>query len=62
MDKDYGRQFQFYTIRYTIPKADIQSFVNDLHTMQESMIEECVAKEQQKGFPQVRELLDSLAR
>lgn len=61
MNPDYTPKHLF-TIRYTLPKADIQAFVADLHSIQEAMIEECVAKEQQKGFPKVKEILDSLAR
>jgi hypothetical protein len=49
-----------YTVRYTLPRADIQAFVNELHAMQADMIEECVAREERKGFPQVKELLDNL--
>jgi len=60
--KDYGKTQHLYTVRYTLPRADIQAFVNSLHDMQADMIEECVAREQQKGFPKVKELLDSLAR
>lgn len=41
-----------YTLRYTMKKEDIMTFVSGLHDMQADMIEQAVAKEEAKGFPQ----------
>ena len=61
MNPDYNPK-PIYSIRYTMKREDIQAFVSELHSIQADMIEECVAREERKGFPQVRELLDNLAR
>jgi hypothetical protein len=50
------------TIRYTIHKAEIGQFLEDLQMMQNEMIELAVEIEEKKGFPRVKELLDSLAK
>lgn len=47
----------FYSIRYTMKKEDIMTFVSGLHDIQADMIEECVAREEAKGFPQVQPIL-----
>lgn len=47
-------------IRYTLPKEQIQDFLNELNKMQEDMIEVAVDIEEKKGFPKVKELLDSI--
>lgn len=41
-----------YNIRYTMKKEDIMTFVSGLHDMQADMIEECVKREEAKGFPE----------
>lgn len=60
--EDIGKPKHLYTVRYTMKQADVQAFVAELHAIQSDMIEELVAREQRKGFPQVKEILDSLAR
>lgn len=47
-------------IRYTLRKDQIQDFVNGLHEIQADMIEAAVAMEEAKGFPKVKEILDSI--
>lgn len=47
-----------YTIRYTMPKKDIMTFVSGLHEMQADMIEEVVAQKERKGFPEARAVID----
>ena len=49
-----------HTLRYTMKKEDIMSFVSGLHDMQADMINEAVAIEERKGFPQVKELLSKI--
>lgn len=51
---------KLYNIRYTMKKEDIMSFVSGLHDMQADMINEAVAIEERKGFPQVKELLSNI--
>lgn len=46
-----------YTIRYTMKKEDIMTFVSGLHDIQADMIEELVAREEVKGFPQIQSVL-----
>ena len=60
--EDISKPKHLYTVRYTMKQADVQAFVAELHAIQSDMIEELVAQEQRKGFPQVKEILDSLAR
>ena len=47
-------------IRYTLPRDQIQAFVNELHEMQHDMIEAAVKTEEAKGFPKVKEILDQI--
>lgn len=61
MNPDYTPK-QPYVIRYTMKRQDIQAFVNELHSIQSDMIEELVAREERKGFPQVKAILDNIAR
>lgn len=61
MNPDYTPK-PYYTIRYTMKREDIKDFVAELHSIQADMIEELVIREERKGFPQVKKLLDSLAK
>jgi len=46
-----------YTIRYTMKREDLMTFVSGLHDIQADMIEELVQAEEAKGFPQVQPIL-----
>ena len=41
-----------YTLRYTMKKEDIMTFVSGLHDMQADMIEQAVAVKEKQGFPE----------
>ena len=41
-----------YSIRYTMPRDQIMSFVSGLHDMQMDMIEMVVASKERQGFPE----------
>ena len=43
---------KLYTLRYTMKKEDIMTFVSGLHDMQAGMIEEAVAVKEKQGFPE----------
>ena len=49
--KDVKNQL-LYSIRYTMPRKDIMTFVSGLHEIQADMIEEAVAQKEQEGFPE----------
>ena len=49
-----------YNIRYTMKKEDIMTFVSGLHEVQADMIEQAVAIEERKGFPQANELIRNI--
>jgi hypothetical protein len=49
-----------YTIRYTMPKKDIMTFVSGLHEIQADMIEELVAIKEREGFPEARTVIDHI--
>jgi hypothetical protein len=52
------RKFEGYTIRYTLPRNQLMSFVGELHTMQHDMIEAVVAQKEKQGFPEAKEVID----
>lgn len=41
-----------YSIRYTMKKEDIMTFVSGLHDMQQDMIETVVISKEKQGFPE----------
>lgn len=47
-----------YSIKYTMPRDQIMTFVNGLHDMQMDMIEELVKRSERKGFPEAKELIE----
>lgn len=49
-----------YSIRYTMAKKDIMTFVSGLHDMQADMIEELVRRSEGTGFPQATEVIDHI--
>jgi spermidine synthase len=54
---------EFYkSIRMTLPKKDIMTFVSGLHEIQEAMIEELVSRKEKQGFPEVQEVLTAIKR
>jgi hypothetical protein len=50
---------EFYSsIRMTMNKKDIMTFVSGLHDMQEAMIEELVGRKEKQGFPEATVVID----
>ena len=45
------------SIRMTMRKEDIMTFVNGLHDIQMDMIETVVASKQRQGFPEANEVI-----
>ena len=41
-----------YTLRYTMKKEDIMTFVSGLHEVQADMVEQAVAIKERQGFPE----------
>jgi hypothetical protein len=52
---------EFYkSIRMTLPKKDIMTFVSGLHEIQEAMIEELVSRKEAQGFPEATEVINHI--
>jgi hypothetical protein len=49
-----------YSIRYTMPKKDIMTFVSGLHDIQSDMIEEAVAQKEREGFPEATTVINHI--
>ena len=54
---------EFYSsIRMTLNRKDIMTFVSGLHDLQSEMIEELVRRKEAEGFPEVQEVIKSIKR
>ena len=52
---------EFYSsIRMTMNKKDIMTFVSGLHDIQEAMIEELVSRKEKQGFPEATEVINHI--
>ena len=52
---------EFYSsIRMTMNKKDIMTFVSGLHDIQEAMIEELVSRKEKQGFPEASVVIDHI--
>ena len=51
------KQHLFNSIKMTLRKDQIASFVAGLHEIQEEMLEELVRRAEIKGFPEANELI-----
>ena len=52
---------QFYdTIRMTLNKKDLMTFVSGLHEVQEAMIEELVSRKEKEGFPEANTVIEHI--
>ena len=50
---------EFYkSIRMTLPKKDIMTFVSGLHEIQEAMIEELVSRKEAEGFIEANNVIE----
>ena len=50
---------EFYSsIRMTLNKKDIMTFVSGLHDLQSDMIEELVKRKEAQGFPEATEVIN----
>lgn len=49
-----------YSIRYTLPRDQIMTFVSGLHDIQADMIEEVVAQKEREGFPDAKAVIDHI--
>lgn len=54
------KQQLLYSIRYTMPKKDIMTFVSGLHDIQADMIEQVVAQKEAEGFPEARAVIEHI--
>lgn len=50
------------SIRMTLSRDQIMSFVSGLHDLQFEMIEALVARKEREGFPEVQEVLKAVKR
>ena len=49
---------EFYnSIRMTLNKKDLMTFVSGLHEVQEAMIEELVSQKEKEGFPEANTVI-----
>ena len=49
---------EFYnSIRMTLNKKDLMTFVSGLHEVQEAMIEELVSRKEKEGFPEANTVI-----
>lgn len=46
------------SIRYTLKKEDIMTFVSGLHELQEDLIEASVKQKENQGFPEATEVIN----
>lgn len=46
------------SIRYTLKREDIMTFVSGLHELQEDLIEASVAQKEKQGFPEATEVIN----
>ncbi|CAB4138167.1 hypothetical protein UFOVP328_360 [uncultured Caudovirales phage] len=52
---------EFYSsIRMTMNKKDIMTFVSGLHDLQSDMIEELVRRKERDGFPEATEVINHI--
>jgi spermidine synthase len=52
---------EFYSsIRMTLNKKDIMTFVSGLHDLQADMIEELVRRKEAQGFPEATEVINHI--
>jgi spermidine synthase len=52
---------EFYSsIRMTMNKRDIMTFVSGLHDLQSDMIEELVRRKEAQGFPEATEVINHI--
>ena len=49
-----------YSIRMTMKKEDIMTFVSGLHDIQQDMIETVVVRKEREGFPEARAVIDHI--
>ena len=46
------------SIRYTLKREDIMTFISGLHELQEDLIEASVAQKEKQGFPEATEVIN----
>ena len=52
---------EFYnSIRMTLNKKDLMTFVSGLHEVQEEMIEELVRRKEAQGFPEANTVIEHI--
>ena len=52
---------EFYnSIRMTLNKKDLMTFVSGLHEVQEAMIEELVSRKEKEGFPEANTVIEHI--
>lgn len=48
---DWGKLLKYH-VTYTMPKSEIQNFVNELHNIQNSMLDAVMEAKERQGFPE----------
>lgn len=51
-----------YNFKYTIPKQDIQEFVNSLHVLQEHYMDAALEEKAREGYPEATAVLNRIMR
>ena len=46
------------SIRYTLKREDIMTFISGLHELQEDLIEASVEQKEKQGFPEATEVIN----
>ena len=49
-----------YSIRYSLPRDQIMTFVSGLHDIQAEMIEEVLALKEAEGFPEATDIINHI--
>ena len=58
MSQDSKKPRNLGSIRYTLKREDIMTFVSGLHEVQEELIEASVKSKEVKGFPEATEVIN----
>lgn len=48
---DWGNLLKYH-VTYSMPKSEIQNFVNELHKIQDSMLDTVMEAKERQGFPE----------
>jgi hypothetical protein len=58
---DWSKMLKYHIdtahVRYTMPKSEIQSFVTELHRIQQEMLDISLEIQEKKGFPEANAII-----